>query len=73
MYRGEDYVEKFVEYIEEKLKRLFETFPRQPMTKLNDMLKREHERAEECHICLKEFNDLRNRKVRDHCHYAGLY
>ena len=27
------------------------------MTKLTDVLKREHEAAEKCHICLKEFND----------------
>ena len=36
-------MEKFVEYIEEEVKRLYETFPRQPMTKLIDVLKREHE------------------------------
>ena len=73
MYRGKDCVEKFVEYIEEEVKRLYATFPQQPMTKLTDVLKREHEAAEKCHICLKEFNDPRNRKVRDHCHYTGLY
>ena len=43
MYREKDCVEKFVEYIEEEVKRLYETFPRQPMTKLIDVLKREHE------------------------------
>ena len=42
------------------------------MTKLTDVRKREHEAAEKCHICLKEFNDLKNRKIRDHCHYTGL-
>ena len=73
MYRGKDCVEKFVEYIEEEVKRLYETFPRQPMTKLTDVLKREHEAAEKCHICLKEFNDPKNKKVRDHCHSIGLY
>ena len=73
LYRGKDCVEKFVEYIEEEVKRLYKTFPRQPMTRLTDVLKREHEAAEKCHICLKEFNDPRNRKVRDHCHYTGLY
>ena len=73
MYWGKACVEKFVEYIEEEVKRLYETFPRQPMTKLIDVLKREHEAAEKCHICLKGFNDPRNRKVRDHCHYTGLY
>ena len=52
---------------------MYETFPWQPMIKLTDVLKREHKAAEKCHICLKEFNDPRNRKVRDHCHYTGLY
>ena len=63
MYQGKDCVEKFVEYIEEEVKRLYETFPRQPMTKLT-----EHEAAEKCHICLKELIDPKNKKVRDHCH-----
>ena len=73
MYQGKDFVEKFVEYIEEEVKRLYKTFPRQPMTKLTNLLKREHKAAEKCYISLKELNDPRNRKVRDHCHYTGLY
>ena len=64
MYRGKDCVEKFV-------KQLYATFLQQPMTKLTDVLKREHEAAEKCHICIIEFNDPRNRNVRDHCHYSG--
>ena len=43
------------------------------MIELTDALKREHEAAEKCRICLKEFNDLKNKKVRDHRHYTGLY
>ena len=66
MYRGKDCVEKFV-------KQLYATFLQQPMTKLTDVLKREHEAAEKCHICIIEFNDPRNRNVRDHCHYSGEY
>ena len=73
MYRGKDCVEKFVEYIEEQIKRLCATFPQQPITELTDVLKREHKAAEKCHICLKDFNDPHNKKVRDHCHYTGLY
>ena len=73
IYRGKDCMEKFVEYIEEEVKRLYDTFLQQPMISLSDVLKREHEAAEKCHICLKEFNDPRNRKVRDHCHYTSLY
>ena len=72
MYRGKEYVEKFVGYIEEEIKRLYETFPWQPMIKLTNVLKREHEAAEKCHIFLKEFNVLKNKKVRDHCHYTDL-
>ena len=37
------------------------------------MLKREQKAAEKCHICLDKFNDPRNKKVRDHCHYSGEY
>ena len=72
MYQGKDCVEKFVEYIEE-VKQLYAPFPHQPMIELTDVLKREHEAAEKCHICLKEFNDPQNKKVRDHCYYMGLY
>ena len=43
------------------------------MTELNDVFRREYEAAEKCHICFKEFNDPPNKKVRDHCHYTGLY
>ena len=73
IYWGEDCVEKFVEYIEKEVKRPYETFRRQAMTKLTDVLKTEHKAVEKCHICLKEFNDPRNRKARNHCHYTGLY
>ena len=66
-------MEKFVEYIEEEVKRVYETFLRKPMIELTDVQKREHEAAEKCHICLKEFNDPKNRKVRDHRHYTGEY
>ena len=43
------------------------------MIELTDVLKREHEAAETFHVCLKEFNDPHNKKLRDHCHYSGLY
>ena len=63
----------FIAHMEDKVKRLYATFPQQPMTELTDVLKREHYAAEKCHICLKEFNDLQVRKVRYHCRYTGLY
>ena len=73
MYRGKDCVEKFIEHIEDEVKRLYAAFPQQPMIELTDVLKREHETAKKFHICLKEFNDPEDRKVRDHYHYTGLY
>ena len=42
MYRGKDYVEKFVENIEDEVKQLYATFPQQPMIELTDILKKEH-------------------------------
>ena len=75
MCQSKDCVEKFVEYIEEEVRRRYATFPQQPMAGLTDVLKREQkaEAAEYCHICLKEFNDPKNKKVRDHCRYTSLY
>ena len=66
-------MEKFVEHIEEEVKWLYAIFTQQPMIELTDVLKREHKAAEKCHICLKEFNYPKNRKVRYHCHYTGLH
>ena len=33
---------------------------------------KEYKRATKCHICFKPFSE-KKRKVRDHCHYNGLY
>ena len=60
--------------MQEEVKRLYATFTQQSMTTgLTNASKREHKTAEKCHICLKEFNDLKNKKVRDNCRYTGLY
>ena len=38
---------------------------------------KEYKRATKCHICFKPFSEKKRkekkRKVRDHCHYSGLY
>ena len=33
---------------------------------------KKYKRATKCHICFKPFSE-KKRKVRDHCHYSGLY
>ena len=69
MYHGKDCAEKLVQYIEKEVKQLYAIFPQQPMIELSDVLKREHKSTESSHICLREFNDPQNKKVRDPCHY----
>ena len=66
MYGGKGCAEKFVEDIEDEVKWLYATFPQQTMTKLTDILEKELEAADKCHI-------FENRKVRDHCHFMSLY
>ena len=75
-YRGEDCVSKFCKHIITKAKRLYKSAPQKPMTPLTNKQIREYNRARECHICFKRFGknqDAAYRKVRDHCHYTGIY
>ena len=61
MYHGKNCVEKFLGHIANEVKPLYATYPQQPMTEITVVLKKEHEAAEKCHICFKEFNS-ENRK-----------
>ena len=70
-YRGPDCVEKFCEKIISGTKRLYTSFPEVPMIPLTKEQLKEHRKADKCHICFKKFGD--KGKVRDHCHYSGLY
>ena len=72
LYRGEDCVEVFCDYIENEVKRLYHMFPKKPMKSLTSKKWRKFNRARKCHICFKEF-EQDNPKVRDHCHYPGQY
>ena len=69
-YRGSDCVEKFCVHIISEAKRLYTSFPERPMAPLTKAQLKEHKRSTECHFCFKTFGDS---KVRDHCHYSGLY
>ena len=72
LYRGEDCVEVFCDYVVKEAKRLYHMFPEKPMKPLTSEQWRESNRARKCHICFKEFQEL-NPKVRGHCHYNGQY
>ncbi|XP_057308119.1 uncharacterized protein LOC130646005 [Hydractinia symbiolongicarpus] len=74
VYRGEDCVTRFVNYLEDEVKRLYYTYPQKPMKPLTEAERKRHDEASKCHICRKPFDGCENiRKVRDHCHYTGKY
>ena len=69
-----------MDQISEQYAELFTSFRKQhfarqcilgPCLKLPEQLK-ECKLATKCHICFKPFRE-KKRKVRDHCHYSGLY
>ena len=70
-YRGLDCIEKFCEHIISEAERLYNSFSERPMQPLTKSQLKEYKRATKCHICFKPFGE--KGKVRDHCHYSGLY
>ena len=72
LYRGKDCVEKFCDYIRQEAHWLYHMFPEKPMDPLTQDQWTRYKKATKCHICYKPF-DLRDPKVRDHCHYTGRY
>ena len=70
--RGEDCIEKFCDYIENKAKRLYHMFPEKPMKPLTRNEWKKYDRAKKCHTCFKEFQEIIP-KVRDHCHHTSQY
>ena len=71
-YRGPEYVNKFCKHIISEAKRLFNSFLEKPMAPLTKSQLKEYKQATKCHIRFKQFSK-KKRKVRDHCHYSGLY
>ena len=72
LYRGKDCIETFCNYIKEEVHRLYHMFPEKPIDPLTKKQYRKYKRSTKCHICYKPFTQT-NLKVRDHCHYTGLY
>ena len=71
-YRGKDSIETFCNYIKEEEHRLYHMFTELPMDPLTKKQWKKYKRSTKCHICYKPFTQT-NLKVRDHCHYTGLY
>ena len=72
LYRGKDCIETFCNYIKGEVHRLYHMFPELPMDPLTKKQWKKYKKATKCHICYKPFT-LKDPKVRDHCHYTGLY
>ena len=71
-YRGKDCIETFCNYIKGEARRLYHMFPELHMCPLTKKQWKKYRRSTKCHICYKPFT-LKDPKVRDHCHYTGLY
>ena len=72
LYRGKDCVKKFCNNITGEAHRLYKSCPEMPMETLIKKQWKDYKKASSCHICLKPFKEG-NPKVRDHCHYSGIY
>ena len=72
LYRGKDCIKTFCNYIKGEARRLYHMFLELPMDPLTKKQWKKYKKATKCHICYKPFTKT-NLKVRDHCHYTGLY
>ena len=59
VYRGEDCVENYINYIPDEVQRLYQLFPEKPMLPLTFDEQAEYDKARKCHICIQPFNDLK--------------
>ena len=71
-YRGKDCVEKFCDHVKREPHRLYHVFPELPMIPLSIRQWKKYKKSTICNICYKPFTPT-SQKVRDHCHYTGLY
>ena len=72
MYRGKDFIKKFCNHVIGKAHCLYKSFPEKPMEPLTKAQWKDYKKVSSHHICFKPFKEG-NQKVRDHCHYSGIY
>ena len=71
-YTGEDAAQKFVEMVEEAIKEIT-NIPQKKMI-FGKEEKEQFDKETKCWICKEKFtNDVKNGKIRDHCHFTGRY
>ena len=71
-YTGEDAAQKFVEMLEEDIREIT-SIPEKKMI-FGEKEKERFDKETKCWICNGKFaGDVRNGKVRDHCHFTGSY
>ena len=57
LYRGEDCIDKFCQYIKGEAKGLYHMFPEKPMDPLTSKQWKRYKKVNECHICYKPFEE----------------
>ena len=67
----EDVSLKFVESLENNIKKIHEQFKFPKKIILREKDKKDFEKAKKCYACDKKFE--KDDKVKDHCHYTGKY
>ena len=70
-YTGEDAAQKFVEMLEEDIKIITNIPEKMMIFKIEEQI--QYEKETKCWICKEKFDDDKNYKVRDHCHFTGRY
>ena len=70
-YTGEDAAQKFVEMLEEDIKIITNIPEKKMIFKIQEQI--QYEKETKCWICNGKFDDDKNYKVRDHCHFTGRY
>ena len=71
--KDEDIGEKFVEMLEEDIKKIHKEFDFSKKMIFTEEDKFAFEKATLCWICQGEFVDMAKKKVRDHCHFTGKF
>jgi hypothetical protein len=71
-YEGEDVTKKFVDLLEEEIRNIYNRFKTAKPIKMSPKDIEDYENATKCYACNGEFT-TENHRVRDHCHYTGVY